>query len=421
MLDSHYEERSMFPFHHAMRGTALILFSGLLFAVGAHAQEATPTPTPAEEKPYKLYGWLQAGLTANFDSPADRINFGVNFNWRSNDYRLNQLNFVFENPLEHEKFNIGYRVDFLVGHDAPFFAANGLFDHVTGLDPTSGIGQEGTPSYRKVNRIGIDLPQFYVEFGVPNFITSGGIDFRVGKFYTLMGREVYPAPDTDFYSRTYENVFGTPFTHTGVLATIHATGNLDVVAGVVEGWDVFEDNNGRPSYQAALIWNSRDKRFNWTTVWITGPEQVDNDQKDRTLITSYLTFKFGAEDKWLLSTGGHVGHEENAAFDAESGATRDAEWYAYSAHLFYTVDPRLRLGFRMEWFRDDDAARTAVLKRPGFAASFYDATLGVTYSLRENLRIRPEVRLDWTPDARPFNDQADKSQVTAAFDVVWKF
>jgi hypothetical protein len=35
--------------------------------------------------------------------------------------------------------------------------------------------------------------------------------------------------------------------------------------------------------------------------------------------------------------------------------------------------------------------------------------------------VRPEVRLDWTPDARPFNDQADKSQLTAAFDVVWEF
>jgi hypothetical protein len=107
--------------------------------------------------------------------------------------------------------------------------------------------------------------------------------------------------------------------------------------------------------------------------------------------------------------------------DPVTGVPGDAEWYAYSAHLFYTVDPRLRLGFRAEWFRDDDGARTALLKRPGFAASFYDLTLGVTYSLRESLRVRPEVRLDWTPDARPFNDQADKSQLTAAFDVVWKF
>ena len=405
------------------RRMPLVLIGGL-FATAALAQEPNPTlaPTPTPEKSYKLYGWLQAGLTANFNRPADRINFGVNFNWRSNDYRLNQLCFVLENPLEHEnRFNLGYRVDFLVGHDAPFFASNGLFDRFTGLDSTSGVGLEGPSSFRNVNRIGIDVPQFYVDISIPHFVTSTGVDFRIGKFYTLMGREVYPAPDTDFYSRTYENIVGTPFAHTGVLATVHASETLDVVAGVVEGWDVFKDNNGRPSYQAGLIWNSPDKRFNWTTVGINGPEQSDNDRNDRTLITSYLTVKLGAGDKWLLSTGGHVGHEENAVSDPVTGVPKDAEWYAYSAHLFYTVDPRLRLGLRGEWFRDDDGARTALLKRPGFAASFYDLTLGLTYSLRESLRVRPEARLDWTPDARPFNDQQDKSQLTAAFDVVWKF
>src|SRR6266542_2565474 len=229
MLDSNREERSMFPFLDPVHRTLSILLGVLLFVSGARAQEPAPTPTPASEKPYKLSGWLQQGFTANFDSPDDRINFGVNFNWRSNDYRLNQLNLVLENALEHEnRFNLGYRIDFLVGHDAPFFAANGLFDHFTGLDPTSGVGQEGTPSYRDVNRIGIDLPQFYVDLAIPHFIISRRADVRIGKFYTLMGREVYPAPDTDFYSRTYENVFGTPFTHTGVLATVHATETLDV-------------------------------------------------------------------------------------------------------------------------------------------------------------------------------------------------
>ncbi|HSD72890.1 MAG TPA: outer membrane beta-barrel protein [Thermoanaerobaculia bacterium] len=414
------------PDRRTPRLSRFLFVASVLTATGAGAQEPPTTPAapaaPAAERPFELYGWIQQGFTADFDAPDDRVNFGVNFNWRSNDYRLNQLYGVLENTLEHEgRFNVAYRVDAAVGHDAPWLAANGLFDHVTGLDPTSGVGQEGAPSYRNVNRIGFDLPQFYVDFGVPHFITSGGVDIRAGKFYTLMGREVYPAADTDFYSRTYENIFATPFTHTGVLATIHATGNLDVVAGLVRGWDVFEDNNGRPSWQAALIWNSTDRRFNWTTVGITGPEQVDNDENVRTLVTSYVTLKFGPEDEWLLSTGGHVGHEENAVSNPVTGAPQGAEWYACAVHLFYTVDPRVRLQFRGEWFRDDDAARTAVLKRPGFAASFYDVTVGFTYRLRENIRVRPEARYDWTPDARPFDDQTKKSQFTTAFDVIWQF
>jgi hypothetical protein len=205
------------------------------------------------------------------------------------------------------------------------------------------------------------------------------------------------------------------------LTTIHAAPTLDVVAGVVRGWDVFEDNNGSPSFHGAFIWNSPDKRYNWTTAWITGPEQPNNNRDYRSLVSSYLTAKVGKDSRWLLSTGGHYGVEAKAAVNSATGRRKDADWYAYSAHLFYTVSPLLRLGMRAEWFRDDGGTRTGQLKRPGFAASFYDLTLGLGYKPYPSVQIRPEVRWDCTPDARPFNDQTDKSQLTAAVDVIWRF
>jgi hypothetical protein len=370
----------------------------------------------------RLYGWVQQGFAANPASPRDRVNFGANEDWRSNDYRLNQIYLVLEKPLEHEsRPNVGYRVDFLLGHDAPFFVANGLFSSFTGFDRTSGVGVAGPESFRQVNRIGMDLPQFYLEAHIPHLLTEKGIDIRVGRFYTLMGREVYPGADTDFYSRTYENIYGTPFTHTGVLATVHATRALDVTAGVVQGWDVFVDNNGSPSFHGAFVWTSPDKRYSWTTAWITGPEQPHDNRDYRTLVTSYLTVKFDSSSRLVLVTGGHYGFEANAALDPATGKRKDADWYGYSAHMFYTIDPKLRLGLRGEWFRDDEGTRTAELGRPGFAASFFDLTAGVTYKLRPNLSIRPELRVDWSPDARPFNDQRDRFQFTAAVDVIWKF
>jgi hypothetical protein len=407
------------------RFSRVICIAATLFVVSqaAFGQQATPTPTPTPAPNVaRFYGWVQQGFAANFDNPRDRVNFGANLDWRSNDYRLNQVYFVYENTLEHEgRPNVGYRADFLVGHDAPFFVANGLFSNFTGFDATSGVGTDGPASFRKVNRIGIDLPQFCVDLSFPRVITDQGIDIRVGKFYTLMGREVYPAADTDFYSRTYENIYGTPFTHTGILATVHATKTLDVVAGVVEGWDVFKDNNSRPSFHGAIIWNSPGGRSNWTTAWITGPEQPDDNRDVRTLVSSFLTVKFGSDNRWLLSTGGHYGVEANAAIDPATGARKDADWYAWAAHLFYTINPRLRLGARAEWFRDDEGTRTGQLGRPGFAATFYDLTLGVAYDLHPSVKIRPEVRWDWSPEARPFNDQTDKSQLTAAVDAIWRF
>ena len=370
----------------------------------------------------QIYGWIQQGFAGNPDNPDDRVNFGANLGWRANDYRLNQVYLVFENTLEHEDaFNIGYRVDFLAGHDAPFFVANGLLSDFTGFNSTSGLGVDGPKSFREPNRVGIDFPQFYLEAHFPRLLTPGGIDLRVGKFYTLMGREVYPAADTDFYSRTYENIYATPFTHTGGIATVHATKTVDVLVGVVRGWDVFRDNNDMVSFHGGVIWNSEDKRYNWTTAWITGPEQPDNNTNYRTLVTSYLTAKFGAGDVWVISAGGHFGHEANAAVDAMTGQKHDAKWYGTTVNVFYTIDPKLRLGARAEWFRDEDGTRTAQLGRPGFAGSFLAFTLGLTYKPWRSVSLRPELRVDYSPDARPYNDQTSHVQFVPALDLIMRF
>src|SRR5712691_1764125 len=103
-----------------------------------------------------------------------------------------------------------------------------------------------------------------------------------------------------------------------------------------EGWDVFKDNNSAPSFHGAFIWNSPDKLYNWTTAWITGPEQPHDNRDYRTLVSSYVTVKFDSSSRLVLVTGGHYGIEANAAIDPVTGSRKDADWYAYSAHLFYT-------------------------------------------------------------------------------------
>ena len=432
-----------------MRRHKMVALCGLVLVLAIANPTLAQTPAPAPEPPKsaepdrwplmdllkntslgrglesagtQVYGWIQQGFAGNIDSPRDRVNFGTNYGWRSNDYRLNQAYFILENTLEHENtFNVGYRVDVLVGHDAPFFVANGLLSDFTGFNASSGVGVDGPKSFREVNRIGIDFPQFYLEAHLPRLLTPGGVDVRAGKFYTLMGREVYPGADTDFYSRAYENVYATPFTHTGILMTVHATPTLDVIGGVVRGWDVFRDNNDMVSFHGGLIWNSPDKRYNWTTAWITGPEQPDNNRDYRSLISSYLTAKLGTGDAWLVSAGGHLGYESNGAVDTATGHRKDAKWYGTTVNLFYPVDPKLRFGTRVEWFRDEQGTRTGQLGRPGFAASFFDVTLGVTYTPLRGVIIRPELRVDWSPDARPYNDQTGKVQVVPAIDLIVRF
>src|SRR5262249_23875117 len=189
--------------------------------------------------------------------------------------------------------------------DAPFVVANGMFDKFTGLDRTSGIGNDGPSSFRRIRPIGIDIPQAYIEAHLP-VLGDRGMDVRVGKFYKLMGVEDVTATDTNFYSHSYEFNFAMPYTLTGAMATLHLTDNLDYYQGVAQGWDDFEDNNGTPSYFGSLVWTSCDKRSSAAVHYMTGPEQFNSNSNNRTLLAADFCRKFGDCDQWRVVAGGHV-------------------------------------------------------------------------------------------------------------------
>ncbi len=380
----------------------------------------------------KIYGWVQGGYTFNTDSPRDRLNYGVNFNNRSNDFLLNQAYIVLEKTLDLDKkkceWQIGYRVDFWGGHDAPYIENPGLgwFDRFTG------DRQEAS----RLSEFGIGIPQFYLDIHAP-ILTDRGVDFRFGRQYTLMTYELTPAPSTLFYSHSYEYFYAMPFTQFGAYATVHLGDTVDVTNGIVRGWDVvWQDNNDSMSWHGAVAWNSCDKAQNFTFAWFTGPEQNGNNHNDRTVLTAYYSRKFGCYNEWQYVGGGGIGWEQNASLDP-TPLTRSAEWYSVSSYLFYTVNPKLILGVRGEWFHDDDGSRTVfansdnggdAFNRPGYAGSFYDLTFGVTYKPYQNLRVRPEVRFDWFDGkaidgsaSLPFGDQHRRFQTTLGIDFVYEF
>ena len=389
---------------------------------GAEAEEEPPTPLMSVIQCYhpglfdhltcngtKVYGWIQQGYTFNFDSPDNRNNFGVNFNNRSNDYMLNQVWLRLERALAHEhEFTWGYTIDVNFGQDAADFnvLSLGMWENFTGDADVAVADDED---------YGLDLPQFYVEAHFPGLLTERGVDVRVGRFVTLHGNELSPAIQTNFYSHSYGYFYSWPLTHTGVLATLHLTDTVDWMNGLVLGWDnVFSDNNDKLSWHGMVIWTACDKRSSFWVTYTLGPEGVgrldSRNDSYRFLITYDYSRKFGACDQWQLVLHGANAWDHNVPTTGE-----DVEWYDYAANLFYTIDPRLILGARAEWFRDDDGFRT------GFADSFYEVTLGVTYKPYQNLWIRPEFRVDWADETRPFNDGRDKRQYTAAMDVIWQY
>jgi hypothetical protein len=159
-----------------------------------------------------------------------------------------------------------------------------------------------------------------------------------------------------------------------------------------------------------LSWSSCDGRQSAGVSYMFGPEQTDNNGRVRSLVTASYTKTFGSCDQWYLILAGIGGWDPLVADGA------DAQWYGGYGALFYTINPKVRLGTRGEWFADPQGART------GFATNYTAATLGITYWPFQNVRIRPEFRMDFADHGvTPYNDQTDTMQYTCGFDCIWDF
>ena len=66
---------------------------------GKEVKNVVATPKPPEPR-FKLYGWIEGGITGNPDSPIDNHNFGHLFTDRANEPLLNQVSIVGERALE---------------------------------------------------------------------------------------------------------------------------------------------------------------------------------------------------------------------------------------------------------------------------------------------------------------------------------
>ena len=148
---------------------AYALSSGLCYA-----QQAAPAPSPAvvnasdgkeskeakkvveQPKPpeprFKIYGWVEGGITGNPDSPTDNHNFGHLFTDRSNEPLLNQLSVVAERALDPNAtgFDWGFKAWFMYGSDARYTKSVGFMPTVTD------------------DRVQPDFPELYASAHIPS-------------------------------------------------------------------------------------------------------------------------------------------------------------------------------------------------------------------------------------------------------------
>lgn len=394
--------------------TNSLFFTALFFGTLIAAAPA-PTLTAAPASRLKTSGHLNVGFTANPQKPRDHQNFGRLFDDRANEPLLNQLVFTIEQPLatDSASFDWGFKLQGLYGSDARFIHSTGLLDQTTTrlLQP--------------------DLVEAFANLHFAVAGTSGGIDLKIGKFVTLEGAEVIPATGNAFYSHAYLFNFGVPFNHTGVLATIHATKDMDLMLGLVRGVNTTRDNNGRLSFHGGISWPGLlDGKLAVLATTHIGPE-TPNDQKNYRYLNDVVAI-YKATDRLTVTTDLNYIQDDAAR----------AKGYGIAQYFSYVVDEKLTANFRGELWRDNHGFYVAQIannvdllsfqrgdaftpdpRTVGGGVTTYGAlTAGLTWKASNAVTVRVELRYDRSLNGTtPFADSSRRDSITGAIDMIWAF
>jgi len=395
-------------------GAACILCGAMAsFTAPVFAQEAAPAVAPAEES--KTAGFLKSVEIGGFVDTYYKYNYNKNFNssFRGNTpgfARAGGITDVTAFDREHNSFTLD-NVEI------------SIFKAATEKDP---IGFGFTTNYGEiaqrltfVNSQGrgdgltgsqnFTISQGFVTYKAP---VGKGIDFKVGKFATWIGAELWESVDNPNYSRSllYQNAI--PFTNTGISAAYPVTDKLTTTLFLVNGWDTFVDNNNGKTggYQFAY-------KFSENTSLILngshGPEQPKdarlgvNDPGDNLRHFWDVIFAFKPLEKTTINLNVDFGTEKHASQNLVTGTQSigtfgstaipnlpvgnpsNGKWWGGSAIVSRDITDSIGVALRGEYFDDNDGARVGVQH-----LRIWETTFTTNIKIRQNLFVRPEVRYD---------------------------
>lgn len=343
---------------------------------GAHTwHEGTPAlGIPSFVQGVGLSGYVDVTHTYNFNSPDTRTNRARVFDRHTNSFNLNAVELAFQKPVSAES-RVGYRSDLFFGNDSEVITSTGL----------GSTGDE------------FDLQQAYVEILVPtsNINPSfNDLDLKVGKFVTMNGAEVIESKDNWNTSRSLLFGYAIPFTHTGARGTYTFDNGWDLALGVVNGWDITDDNNNGRTIETHFGFNNLalpgDASLTVALQGYSGPEQAGDDDSLRNLFDMVLIYKTPWKPLTLMYNFDYANEEDLISSPKTNALTDSANWYGHAVYARYDINEKWSLGGRYEYFNDDDGVRVL----SGTPADYWEMTSTLEYRPWKNLITRLEFRYD---------------------------
>jgi len=407
------------------------------FAADMATKAPPPPPKPASWwDTLTINGHVEAGITGVAPHPSDGLNFGSLFTDRADSLLLNQAMLTIQRPLDPKAtgYDFGFKFQAMYGSDARYTHFLGEFD-----ESISGRNQ-------------FDIVEAHALFHLP-WLTSAGMDVKIGQYVTLEGAEVIDATGNMLYSHSYIFYFGIPFKHTGIMTTTHVTPMLDIYAGVDTGvnttfgnhFNCFDcgDNNTGAAFHGGVGLNLMNGALTILATTHIGPENPNTlatqvacscDPNNALRYLNDLTAVWKVNDKLTLTTD--VNYIRDDGFNADGYGI--AQYFSYQVYDWLSVVGRGEIwrdnkGFFVAAFpcnlcfvqvEHGDPAGIAI---SGGATTYSEWTLGLNIKPTvpktfEGLVIRPEVRYDASLNGTtPYGAGTKSSQWTFAADIIVPF
>ncbi|WP_182868767.1 porin [Stieleria mannarensis] len=345
-------------------------------------------------EPFALFGEcgnLSAGGWVQMGYHTDAVPL---FNNRPDEYQLHQAWLWAEKAIDTScGFDIGGRIDYVYGTDAQDTQAFGIAN-----DHWDNNWDHGSTD----NGYGHAMPQLYMEAGY------GDLSVKVGHFYTIIGWEVVTAPDNFFYSHAYTMYNSEPFTHTGALATLAVSEDVEVYGGYTFGWDSGFEDNGDSFLGGVSLALNEDISLIYATVagrfadkgGVTEKGYMHSICAD-VAVTDKLQYIFQSD---FLDTE-----------DQNDQLARNT--FGINQYLIYTLSDCVAVGSRFEWYNVEGSVLN---QTAGNESDIFALTMGVNYKPHANVVVRPEIRFDWDDDLIAGLDEGEE-QTTFGIDTIFLF
>jgi hypothetical protein len=399
---------------------------GFGFAQTGRAQDK-PAPVPAWTDTIKVSGYIDAGIQGNPDSPSNGVNWGRLFDDRANLPVLNQASVIITRPTDPNAtgYDYGFIFQPMFGTDARYTHFVGEFDRLT------------------TNREQLTILEADALVHLP-WLTSAGIDAKIGQFQSILSAEQTLPTANPFYSHSYIFNYGITVSHTGITTTTHLNPTVDIYAQLDTGNQTTldgGDNNGAIAGLTGVGLNFLDGNITSLFLVHFGPENPSG---------AGLPFNVNSAFRYESTLTTVVKWNDDLTFTNDLNLIHDngfhatgfgvAQYVAYAVNDWATFEARGEVwrdaqGFFVAAFPNSLDAVNALEGRPntsrilGAPTTYGEVTLGFNVkppvpvpAALSGALLRPEIRYDTTFNGpHAFDNFTKTQQFTIGADLLLPF